>query len=65
MVEKEGSTLLVEGDTVLVALPLESDPGLYEALRGKAPEIHSIGDCKEPGLIIDAIAAGFTVGRAV
>ena len=65
VVEKEGSTLLVEGDTVLVALPLKSDPGLYEALRGKALEIHAIGDCKDPGLIVDAIAAGFTVGRAV
>ena len=24
-----------------------------------------IGDCSEPGLIIDAIASGFTVGRTI
>jgi hypothetical protein len=29
------------------------------------PELHMIGDSKQPGLIIDAIAAGFEVGRTV
>jgi 2,4-dienoyl-CoA reductase (NADPH2) len=65
VLDQEGHKLLLEGDTVLVTLPLEPDPILWETLEGKAPEVHAIGDCKEPGLIIDAIAGGFTVGRAI
>jgi len=65
VLDKEGRTLLLEADTVLIATPLKPNPGLHEALEGKASEIHAIGDCREPGLIIDAIASGFTVGRIV
>ncbi|MFH1834306.1 MAG: FAD-dependent oxidoreductase, partial [bacterium] len=63
--DDEGRAVLLEADTVLVALPLRPDPGLYEALQGKAPEVFAVGDCNEPGLIIDAVAAGFTVARAI
>ncbi|MFH0914875.1 MAG: NAD(P)/FAD-dependent oxidoreductase [bacterium] len=65
VLDKDGHTLALEADTVLVTVPLRPNPGLYKALEGKAAEIHAIGDCKEPGLIIDAIAAGFSVGRTV
>jgi 2,4-dienoyl-CoA reductase (NADPH2) len=63
--DKEGRTQTLEADTIMVALPLKSDTSLYETLKGKAADVQMIGDCKEPGLIIDAIAAGFTIGRAV
>lgn len=65
VLDKEGRPRTLEADTVLVTIPLKPNPGLCEALEGKAPEVHAIGDCKEPGLIIDAIAGGFTVGRTV
>ena len=65
VIDKEGRTQTLEADTILVALPLKPDTSLYEALNGKAADVQMIGDCKEPGLIIDAIAAGFTIGRAV
>jgi 2-enoate reductase len=63
--DKEGRTVMLEADTVLVTIPLKPNPGVHDALREKAPEVHVIGDCREPGLIIDAIAGGFTVGRSV
>ncbi len=65
VVDKEGRTSTLEADTVLVTIPLKPNPGLYEALADKAPEVYQIGDCQEPGLIIDAVAAGFTLGRSV
>ena len=49
----------------MVALPLKRNPGLYDMLLGKVSELHMIGDCREPGLMIDAIAAGFEVGQTV
>ena len=63
--EKGGSSRLLEADTILVTTALEPNHALYESLKDKAPDIQMLGDCKQPGLIIDAIAAGFTVGRAV
>jgi 2,4-dienoyl-CoA reductase (NADPH2) len=65
IVDKEGRTATLEADTVLITLPLKPNPAVYEVLKDKAPEVHVIGDCNEPGLIVDAIAGGFTVGRNV
>jgi len=65
VVDKEGRASTLEADTVLVTIPLRPNTAPYEALADKAPEVYQIGDCHEPGLIIDAIAAGFTLGRSV
>ena len=65
IVDREGRTATLEADTVLITLPLKPNPAVYEVLKDKAPEVHVIGDCGEPGLIIDAIAGGFTAGRNV
>ena len=42
-----------------------AEPGCTTRWREGSPSLHMVGDCKEPGLIIDAIAAGFEVGRVV
>jgi NADPH-dependent 2,4-dienoyl-CoA reductase/sulfur reductase-like enzyme len=65
VVDKEGRERTLEADTVLVTVALEPNPGLHEALKDRAAEVYAVGDCSKPGLIIDAIAGGFTVGRAV
>jgi hypothetical protein len=49
----------------VIALPLKPTKQMAEAFAGKASVVEAIGDCSEPGLIIDAIAAGFELGRAV
>jgi hypothetical protein len=41
----------------------KSDDTLYHALKGKVSELHRIGDCVQPRLVIEAIWEGFTVGR--
>ena len=38
---------------------------LIKSLKGIVPEIYTAGDCAEPRLIIDAIADGSRVGRAI
>jgi 2,4-dienoyl-CoA reductase (NADPH2) len=63
--DREGTVRTLEADSVMVTLPLRPNPGLYSALRGKVPELHLIGDSRQPGLIIDAITAGFELGRTV
>ena len=43
----------------------KSDDALYYALKGKVSELHRIGDCGQPRLVMEAIWEGFTVGREV
>jgi 2,4-dienoyl-CoA reductase (NADPH2) len=62
---KDGHSQTLEADTILVTIPLKPNVALFDALKDKAPEVHQIGDCSQPGLIIDAMAAGFTLGRTV
>ena len=62
---KDGHSQTLEADTILVTIPLKPNVALFEALKDRAPEVHQIGDCSQPGLIIDAMAAGFTLGRTV
>jgi len=51
---------LTEADTVLTALPLRPNAAFLKSLEGGAPEIYAIGDCREPNLIIDAVADGMS-----
>jgi len=63
--DADGGVRTLDADSILITLPLEPNVGLYEALQGKVPELQLIGDSKDPGLIMDAIAAGFELGRMV
>jgi 2,4-dienoyl-CoA reductase (NADPH2) len=65
LITSEGEPRLIEAESVICALPFSPNKALVEALEGKIPEIHAIGDCDEPGLIRDATAAGWEVGNAV
>lgn len=55
----------IEADTVVLALGAVSNGGLAAAIRGKVPEVHSIGDCVKPSKLLEAIHSGFHVARLV
>jgi 2,4-dienoyl-CoA reductase (NADPH2) len=65
IITKEGKQQIIETDTIATALPLKPDTELIETFRGKAPQIYSIGDCREPRLIIHAIADGYRVASNI
>lgn len=56
--DSDGKRQLIEADTILTALPLRPDSDFLRSLEGSAPEIYAIGDCRDPNLIIDAVADG-------
>ncbi|MFH1031786.1 MAG: FAD-dependent oxidoreductase [Chloroflexota bacterium] len=62
---KEGNSQTIEADTIVTALPLLPNSELTKSLDGKVKEIYSIGDCQEPGLIVNAIATGSRIARAI
>jgi 2,4-dienoyl-CoA reductase (NADPH2) len=65
IIDKEGSQRTLEADTIATALPLKVNDEMLKALKGKVPEVYSIGDCQEPRLILHAIADGYRVAQEV
>jgi 2,4-dienoyl-CoA reductase (NADPH2) len=65
IVTKEGERRTLEADTIVPAAPLTPNTGLLETLQGKAAEVYFIGDCNEPKVIIDAVAAGYRIANTL
>jgi 2,4-dienoyl-CoA reductase (NADPH2) len=62
---RSGQPQTLEADTVITTAPLEPNTALRRSLEGKAPEIYAIGDCKEPRLIVEAIADGWQIASKI
>ncbi|MBN1188172.1 MAG: FAD-dependent oxidoreductase [Dehalococcoidales bacterium] len=60
-----GIRKVLEADHIILALPLSPAAALADSLRGKAVEIYTVGDCKTPGVIVDAVESGHLVGRKI
>ncbi len=52
-------------DSVVLAGELTAETSLYDALEGRVPEVHAIGDCTGLGLIRKAIEEGARVACAL
>ena len=65
IVTKEGERQTIKADSIVPTAPLKRDTSLFKSLKGKMPKVYAIGDCREPNLIVDAIADGWRVGNAI
>lgn len=61
--EKNGNELSELGDSVVLALGSRPANALAEALTRAGVSFKQIGDCREPGKVIDAIHEGFTTAQ--
>jgi 2,4-dienoyl-CoA reductase (NADPH2) len=64
-ISKDGSTEFVEADTVVIAGGLVPNAKLAEEFSDKGPVVYSIGDCDEPGKLMEAVASGFIAGQKI
>ena len=62
---KGGKKKTLDADSIVPTAPLESNNSLLKGLEEVVSEVYAIGDCKEPRLIVDAIADGWRVGNAI
>jgi 2,4-dienoyl-CoA reductase (NADPH2) len=60
-----GKKETIEADTIVTALPMRPNTDLLKELEGTAPEVHAIGDCRDPRLVANAIADGSRIARAI
>jgi 2,4-dienoyl-CoA reductase (NADPH2) len=65
IVERNGSSKLVQGDSVVLAVGMKCENRLAKELEGKVPELYVVGDAAEPRRIIDAVQEGFSVAREI
>jgi 2,4-dienoyl-CoA reductase (NADPH2) len=63
IITREGRKRLLEADNIIPALPFAANSDLLNLLKGKVPEIYSLGDCTGPGVIPDATRAGWQVAN--
>jgi len=52
-------------DTIVLAAGSTPNTDLAQALEGKVPEVHSIGDCVEPRRILEAMREGWKVALEI
>lgn len=62
---KDGQKNKLEADTVVLAVGLRSNDALISKLSGKVGEVYTIGDCREPRKVINAIWEGFRLARLI
>jgi 2,4-dienoyl-CoA reductase (NADPH2) len=64
---REGKKMTIEADTVMPSLFLKQNLDMADKLKGKVPEVYTVGSCvkPEPDLMVDAIAAGARIGHQI
>lgn len=66
IVERRGQREAIEGmDTIVIAMGVVAVNDLAVSVEEKIGEIHVIGDAKQPGKALEAIAAGAMIGRQI
>ncbi len=62
---KEGKTMPIEADSIVLATGANPNRKLYEELKNEFPELYAIGDCMKPRTIRDAITDGFRIATQI
>ncbi|MFH0844403.1 MAG: FAD-dependent oxidoreductase, partial [Pseudomonadota bacterium] len=65
ILDKEGQRRELHAQTVVVATGFRPNREHYQTMGGLVPETYFIGDCVEPGRIMDAVADGFRIGLRI
>ena len=64
--DKEGKKQTLEAVvSIIPVLPMAPNQKLLKDLEGKVSEIYTVGDCREPHLILEAVADGFRIGKSI
>ncbi len=65
VVERLGKEELIKADNIVISVGATPDNKLEAELKGIVPSLYSVGDCKTPGKMLDAIHESFKIGLEV
>ncbi len=63
--EKHGKTELLAADTIVIAVGSTPYNALADEIESLVPEVHLVGDAKEPRNALDALREGFLAGLKI
>jgi 2-enoate reductase len=63
--DDKGKQSTLKADSILLAVRMEPDRALWEALRDRLPEAYAIGDCVESRMVLDAMWEGYRTARLI
>jgi NADPH-dependent 2,4-dienoyl-CoA reductase/sulfur reductase-like enzyme len=65
MKKDDGQSINIPYDTFIVSMGRKANNGLFEQIKGKASEIHKIGDCNNVGEIVEAMQEAHKIGNSI
>lgn len=65
IINKKGNRQTIEADTIVPAMPVAPNTEVLKSFEGKVKESYAIGDCRDPKLMPEAVAAGSRIGRLI
>jgi 2-enoate reductase len=65
VISKDSRREILPADTVIIAVGLEPEQGIYRSLRGNLTNLYLIGDAREAKNIMNAIWDAYEVARAI
>jgi len=63
--DADNNQIDITADNIITTAQVMPDSSLVTALKGKVPEVVSVGDCAEAGLIVDAVGAGWQAANKI
>jgi hypothetical protein len=63
--QRDKQVYLIGGKHIIPTQDWGPNSAVIDRFKGLVPEIHVIGSCREPGLIVDAMKEGALVGYAI
>jgi len=65
VIDKDLRKETLRADTIILAVGLEPEQGIYRLLKGHLADLHLIGDAREAKNIMNAIWDAYEVARAI
>jgi thioredoxin reductase len=63
--DRQGRIRTLMADTIITAMPMLPNIEVYNRFKDTAREVYVLGDTRDPGYIIDAVADGSRVAREI
>jgi 2,4-dienoyl-CoA reductase (NADPH2) len=65
IITKDGIRQTIQADSIVTAMPMKPNTELLDRMKKKVKEVYAIGDTREPGYIVDAVADGSRIAREI
>jgi 2-enoate reductase len=65
VIDNDSRRETLPADTIIIAVGLEPEQGIYRLLQGNLTNLHLIGDAREAKNIMNAIWDAYEVARAI